>query len=91
MTDATCTPTPAPAVTLDRETRPDRLGDLLQCLADLLVEVGEQRAAVSGSAGSASPAAQEALAQLTWLERAVKGISVEAAGIHQLLQHEQLI
>ena len=29
--------------------------------------------------------------RLGWLERSVRGIGVEAAGIHQLLQREQLI
>ena len=91
MTDAMCTPSSAPVSRVERERRPDRLGELLECLADLLVEVGQQRAAVANVTDGARPGAQEALERLGWLERAVKGIGVEAASIHQLLQHEQLV
>jgi hypothetical protein len=91
MTTATCKPSLTPVSLQDRERRPDRLGDLLECLADLLIEVGQQRAAVAQLADDAGPDGREALERLGWFERAVKGIGVEAAGIHQLLQHEQLI
>ena len=91
MTTATCKPSLTPISLRERERRPDRLGDLLECLADLLIEVGQQRAAVAQLADDARPGGREALQRLGWLERAVKGIAVEAASIHQLLQHEQLI
>jgi len=91
MTAATCKPFLTPASLQDRERRPDRLGDLLEWLADLLVEVGQQRAAVAQLGDDQRPAGREALERLGWLERSVKGIGVEAAGIHQLLQREQLI
>jgi len=91
MTTATCIPAPVPASSLQRERRSDRLGDLLECLADLLVEVGQQRAAAAQLADGAGPGAREALDRLAWLEQAVKGTALEAASIHQLLQHERLI
>jgi len=91
MTTATCTPSLAPVPLQERERRPDRLGDLLECLADLLIEVGQQRAAVAQLGDDQRPGGREALERLGWLERSVKGIGVEAAGIHQLLQREQLI
>ncbi len=91
MTTPNCTPSPVPASPLERERHPDRLADLLECLADLLIEVGHQRAAVAQLADGSGPASREALERLAWLERAVKGMGVEAASIHQLLQHEQLI
>jgi len=91
MTAATCKPFLTPVPLRDRERRPDRLGDLLECLADLLIEVGQQRATVAQLVDGAGPAGREAHERLGWLERAVKGIGVEAASIHQLLQREQLI
>jgi hypothetical protein len=91
MTTATCKPSLTPVSLQDRERRPDRLGDLLECLADLLIEVGQQRAAVAELADGAGAAGRDALERLSWLERAIKGIGVEASNIHQLLQHEQLI
>jgi hypothetical protein len=91
MTTPNCTPSPVPVPFAERERHPDRLADLLECLADLLIEVGHQRAAVAQLADGAGPADREALERLAWLERAVKNMGIEAASIHQLLQHEQLI
>jgi hypothetical protein len=42
-------------------------------------------------ADGAGLGAREALERLVWLEQAVKGTALEAASIHQLLQHERLI
>jgi hypothetical protein len=91
MTNATCIPSLSPVPPQEREHRPDHLGDLLECLADLLVEVGQQRTAVARLVERSGPAAREAVERLGWLEGAIKGIGMEAASIHQLLQHEQLI
>jgi hypothetical protein len=91
MTTATCTPSSVPASSLERERHPDRLADLLECLADLLVGVGRQRETVAQLAGDRGPGAREALERLVWLEQAVKGTALEASSIHQLLQHERLI
>ena len=91
MTNATCRPSLSPVPPQKREQRPDHLGDLLECLADLLIEVGQQRAAVARLAQRSGPSAPEAVERLGWLEAAIKGIGVEAASVHQLLQHEQLI
>ena len=73
MTTATCKPSLFPLSLQDRERRPDRLGDLLKCLTDLLIEVGQQRAAVAQLADGPGRAAREALERLGWLERAVNG------------------
>ena len=69
MTSATCTPSPTPVPLQEREHRPDRLGDLLECLADLLIEVGQQRAAVARLVEGSGPAAREALERLMRLWR----------------------
>lgn len=91
MTNATCRPSLSSVPLQEREQRPDHLGDLLECLADLLIEVGQQRAAVARLAQRSGPSAPKAVERLGWLEEAIKEIGVEAASIHQLLQHEQLI
>ncbi len=91
MTRATCTPSLTQVSRENREHQPDRLGGRLECLADLLIEVGEQRMAVARLANESGPPTREALERLGWLERALTGMRVEAASIHQLLQHEQLI
>jgi hypothetical protein len=91
MTNATCTPSVTSVSLQVREREPDRLGELLECLADLLIEVGQQRVALARLVDGSGPVAREAIERLGWLEGAVKGMGVEAASIHQLLQHEQLI
>lgn len=41
MTDATCRPVAAPPPVWEREGRADRMAELLECLADLVVETSE--------------------------------------------------
>jgi hypothetical protein len=55
MTGAVCSPLPTPASSSEREHRPDRFGELLECLADLLVATARQRAAITGSPDSDDP------------------------------------
>jgi hypothetical protein len=91
MTAATCRPVTAPVPVLERELRPDRLGDLLECLADLLVETAEQRSAIERRAESPDGPTHDAVQRLMEVESALKRVGLEAATVHQLLQHEHLI
>jgi hypothetical protein len=73
MTTANCIPINARAGARELELRPDRLADLLECLA----EAGEST--------------HDAIQRLVALEDALKRLGLEAAAVHQLLQHEHLI
>ena len=44
MTDATCTPLRTLGAIADREQKPDRLAELLDCMAELMVETAKLRA-----------------------------------------------
>jgi hypothetical protein len=90
MTEAVCSPLPTPAFS-ERELRPDRFGELLECLADLLVATTRQRAEITGLQDSDDPRVREALERLTHVERSLGELSVEAASVHQLLQRTRLI
>ncbi|HYB28154.1 MAG TPA: hypothetical protein VEF89_16175 [Solirubrobacteraceae bacterium] len=91
MTDARCTPVPAPLTVWEREQRADRMADLLECLADLLVQTDEQRLAIERATDRADAPAQRAVERLAELQRTLRQIGLEAAAVHQLLQHEHLI
>jgi hypothetical protein len=88
MTAAACTPVAPVAETAER---PDRLGELLECMADLLVQARRQRAELAEHWGSDDPRVPEAIARLVELERSLGQVGVEAASVHQLLQHVRLI
>ena len=92
MTTANCIPINSPALIQDRELRPDRLADLLECLADLVVETGQQRRTIEPMAEAATgESTHDAIRRLAALEDALKRLGLEAAAVHQLLQHEHLI
>jgi hypothetical protein len=91
MTNSTCTPISAPTHVLERELRPDHLANLLGCLADLVVATGQQRLAIELPADEAGEATRDAIRRLIALEEALKQLGLEAAAVHQLLQHEHLI
>jgi hypothetical protein len=91
MTDATCRPVATPLTVWERERQGDRMTELLDCLADLLVQTAEQRATIERAVGPADSNARQALARLADLEQMLKGLGLEAASVHQLLQHEHLI
>jgi hypothetical protein len=91
MTNSTCTPINAPTHAPERELRPDRLANLLECLADLVVETGQQRGAIESLADPAGESPRDAIRRLAALEEALKQVALEAAAVHQLLQHEHLI
>jgi hypothetical protein len=75
----------------ERERQPDRFVELLECLADLLVETDRQRARIVSLADVTYWRAHAALERLSELERVLKQVGLEAAAVHQLLQHERLI
>ena len=89
MVRAACTPLPTLSPIADGEQHPDRLAELLECLADLLVETGRQRAELTQHYGS-SPQAQDAIVRLAEVERSLGTVGAEAASVHQLLQHLHL-
>jgi hypothetical protein len=60
-------------------------------MADLLVQARSQRAEITEQWGSDDPRVPEAIARLTELERSLGEVGVEAASVHQLLQHVRLI
>ena len=91
MTTPSCTPINAPAEISDLELRPDPLVDLLECLADLVVETAQQRRAIEPLVVSASAEARDAIRRLAALEQSLKQVGLEAATVHQSLQHEHLI
>ena len=53
MTDATCRPVATPLTVWGRERQADRMTELLECLADLLVHTAEQRATIERAVGPA--------------------------------------
>ncbi len=77
--------------TAERDQRPDRVGELLECMADLLVETRRQRAEIAQDLGSDDPRVAEAIAHLNELERSLSEVAVQSASVHQLLQHVHLI
>jgi hypothetical protein len=92
MTPANCTPIRSPAATRELELRPDRLADLLECLADLVVQTGQQRRTIEPMADvAAGESTHDAIRRLAALEDALKQVGLEAAAVHQQLQHDHLI
>jgi hypothetical protein len=91
MTDAACTPLKMIGPTVEREQRADRLAELLECMADLLVETRQQRVEIERHAGSDDPRVREAITGLTQLEGSLAAVGVETASVHQQLQHVHLV
>jgi hypothetical protein len=91
MTAAVCTPLSAPSPVGEREQPPDRFGELLECMADLLVETRKQRANLPHHGGSEDPRVRKAIARLSELELSLEEVAVEAATVHQLLEHVHLV
>jgi hypothetical protein len=91
MTDPACRPLRTLAPIAEREQRPDRFAELLECMADLLVAAGRQRDELAQHRGSEDPRVREAIARATEMERSLRAVGVEAASVHQLLQRVHLI
>jgi hypothetical protein len=91
MTDAVCMPLRTLAPIAERDERPDRFVELLECVAELLVETRRQREDIQQHSGSDDPRLPEAIALMTEVEQSIREMGVEAASVHQLLQHMRLI
>ncbi|HSC03306.1 MAG TPA: hypothetical protein VLC49_08305 [Solirubrobacteraceae bacterium] len=91
MITSTCTPISPPTQVLERELRPDHLAGLLGCFADLVIASGQQRLAIESQADRAGESARDAIRRLIALEETLKQLGLEAAAVHQQLQHEHLI
>ena len=90
MTDAACRPLRTLAPITEPE-RFDRLAELLECMADLLVEVRRERLAIAEHFDSDDLRVREAIARVAAFERSLGDVGVEAASVHQLLQHVHLV
>ena len=91
MMDASCNQVAWPPPSAERDERPDRLGELLECLADLRVETARQREQVEAAHDRADPRAREAVRRLVEAERLLGQLSAQAAIAHQSLRHARLI
>ncbi|MCW3066206.1 MAG: hypothetical protein JWN32_3378 [Solirubrobacterales bacterium] len=91
MTDAACTPLKPCVPIAERERRLDRLAELLECLADLLVETRKQRREIGQHRDSDDPRVPEAIVRLAEMERSLGDVAADAASVHRLLQHVHLI
>jgi hypothetical protein len=60
-------------------------------MADLLVETRTQSVEITQHRDSDDPRVREAIARLTTLEGSLGEVGIEAASVHQLLQHVRLI
>jgi hypothetical protein len=60
-------------------------------MADLLVEMRRQQAEVAQFRDSNDPRVREAIARLAEIARSLRELGVEAASVHQQLQHVHLI
>ena len=88
MTDATCMPL---RTIPEREQRPDRFAELLECMADLLIETRRQRVDIAHDRRSDDPRVRDAITRLAELERSLGDVGAEAATVPQVLQHVHLI
>jgi hypothetical protein len=91
MTDPVCEPLESLSGALDREEQPDRLAELLECLADLVVDVRARRLALAQLERSDDGRVRRAIERLSEMEMHLASVSIEVASVHQELQREHLI
>jgi hypothetical protein len=91
MTEPTCTPLRTLGPIADREQRPDRLAELLDCMAELMVETAKVSANLEQHRDSEDPRVCEAIAGLAELQGSLRAVGLKAASVHQQLQHVHLI
>jgi len=91
MTEAACRPLGTVGTIAEREQRPDRFAELLECLADLMVETRRQSVVLAPHHDSDDERVREAIARLVELEHSLGEVGFEAASVHQQLQHLHLI
>ncbi len=60
-------------------------------MADLLVGTRRQHEEISQNPGNGDRRVTDAIARLAEMERSLEAAGIEAAGVHQLLQHLHLI
>lgn len=90
MTGAACRQIATNAPIANGPYRPDRFAELLECMADLLVEARREREDMGAQQGN-DPRVPEAMARLAGLERSLGQVGAEAASVHHLLQRAHLI
>jgi DUF1680 family protein len=91
MNDPRCQPRLALVPLAEREATPDRLADLLECLADVVAVTADRRLNLARITHSDDPRVRAAIADLARLEGDLRSVSVEAASVHQRLIHEHLL
>jgi hypothetical protein len=91
MVEATCRLVEPFAHRCEREDGPDRLLDLLECLADLRVATTQRRLALVRLGNPCLARLQTVIEDLEGLEDALVTVATRVARVHQELQHERLI
>jgi hypothetical protein len=91
MARAACRPVLDLVAPAELESRPDRLGELLGVLADLVVEARARRLALNELDGSDDPRVVGAIDRLSKLECHLVDTGVEAATAHPDLQRAHLL
>jgi hypothetical protein len=90
MVNPICTPMPD-VTPIDEGRNQDHLVELLECLADLRVEIVNERLAISEAQGDRDPRVREVVESLADLEVSVSGFSAKAAAVRQLAQRLRLL
>jgi hypothetical protein len=92
MVDPVCSPLAQVTAGEEDDGRsPDQLLELLECLADLRVEIAKQRLAISEAHDDGDPRVREVVDRLADLEASIGSFSSKAAAVHQLAQHIRLL
>lgn len=91
MTRASCRPLVDLVAPAELESQPDRLGELLGVLADLVVETRARRLALNELGSSDDPRVVSATDRLGKLECHLVETGVEAATVHNELQRVHLL
>ena len=92
MTHAVCTPLSTLGSTAERERRPDRFVELLDCLADLLVETRGERQRIQDANLGEDPRVSAAVARLAVVEvHAVMSRRTPPASISSFSTFEDVI
>jgi hypothetical protein len=90
MVDPICTPLPDVTAT-EEERDQHHLVALLECLADLRVEIAKQRLAISEAHGDGDRRVRDVVERLADLDASIGGFSAKAAAVCQLAQHVRLL
>jgi hypothetical protein len=90
MVEPICSPVPTVA---DAEAGHDQdhLAELLECLADLRVELAKQRLAISETQPDGDPRVRDVVDRLADLEASLGSFSAKATAAHHLAQRARLV